>query len=155
MNTHDTDPLERMIADLPWRGPSRALDARVDRALSRKRFGFGALAAAASVGLLVGLGVMWGATAIASPHAADPVGRPSPVAPVVERPPAPERFDAHRTVAYAPTQVGTVQIPGAPPMRLVRQPYLDHRAWYDHETGGTFEVTEPKTQFLFVSDSPY
>lgn len=155
MNTHDTDPLEQMIADLPWRGPSQVLDARVERALSRKRFGLGALAAAASVGLLVGLGVMWGATAIASPDATDPVDAPSGGTPIVEQQPSPERFDAHRTVAYAPTEVGTVQILGAPPMRLVRQPYLDRRAWYDHETGGTFEVTEPKAQFLLVSDRPY
>ncbi len=146
MNTHENDPLEQAIADLPWRQPPGVLDARVQQALSRKRFGFAAVVAAACVGLVAGFGVAWGVL---------PGGGAEPQVAQNNPPAFNEELAYQQTLTYEPVAVGTVRIDGAPPMTLVRQPTIERRAWYDAESGGTYEVTQPQSRYLLVNDGPY
>jgi len=151
---NEPDPIEHVIHDLPWRRPSGAMDRRVERATTGRRFGVASLAAAAALGAAVGGGVVWAAAETA--HDAGPghiAARPTPPAADATRAaPGAATGSTIERIEIEPAQPVALFVDEAGnPLQVLRQPIVRTTTWYDEAAGTSIEVSEPAS-YLIIAD---
>ena len=160
MSTHDDfNELEEMLGELPLREPSQMLDVRVASTLkTTTRATLPWLAIAAAVLLVGGVTIAIVFSSASPSHNID--------LPITALPP--DQPDNGPAIVSANALTEPVNLvwtrdvaeevrytPAGKPYRAVVRQSVDHRVWFDPETGVTKQITTPREELYIVEQPVY